>query len=65
MLGHELYCPVPCCSIWADVLVVRGLYAYEAQGPDEIDVEDGGLIQLTEGPNGGRRYGEGWWEGAL
>lgn len=44
---------------------MRGLYAYEAQGPDEIDVEDGGLIQLTEGPNGGRRYGEGWWEGAL
>ena len=30
---------------------------------DEIDVDDGGLIQLTEGPNGGRRYGEGWWEG--
>ena len=43
---------------------VRGIYAYKAQGPDEIDVDDGGLIQLTEGPNGGRRYGEGWWEGA-
>ena len=43
--------------------IVRGIYAYKAQGPDEIDVDDGGLIQLTEGPNGGRRYGEGWWEG--
>ncbi|KAI1794856.1 hypothetical protein LXA43DRAFT_994584 [Ganoderma leucocontextum] len=47
----------------ADADYVRGIYAYRAQGPDEIDVADGGLIQLTDGPNGGRRYGEGWWEG--
>ncbi|KAI0755276.1 hypothetical protein C8Q80DRAFT_422803 [Daedaleopsis nitida] len=42
---------------------VRGIYAYKAQGPDEIDVEDGGLIQLTDGPSGGRSYADGWWEG--
>ena len=39
------------------------MYAYSAQGPDEIDVEVGALIQLTEGPNGGRNYADGWWEG--
>ncbi|TFK86863.1 hypothetical protein K466DRAFT_663436 [Polyporus arcularius HHB13444] len=42
---------------------VRGVYAYKAQGPDEIDVVEGGLIQLTEGPNGGKNYADGWWEG--
>ncbi|KAI0662254.1 hypothetical protein C8Q70DRAFT_963999 [Cubamyces menziesii] len=42
---------------------VRGLYSYKAQGPDEIDVEGGKLIRLTEGPNGGRNYADGWWEG--
>ncbi|RPD62761.1 hypothetical protein L226DRAFT_532256 [Lentinus tigrinus ALCF2SS1-7] len=42
---------------------VRGVYAYKAQGPDEIDVEEGKLIQLTDGPNGGKNYADGWWEG--
>ncbi|KAH9890020.1 hypothetical protein C8Q73DRAFT_706343 [Cubamyces lactineus] len=42
---------------------VRGLYTYKAQGPDEIDVEEGKLIRLTEGLNGGRNYADGWWEG--
>ncbi|GBE83192.1 hypothetical protein SCP_0502390 [Sparassis crispa] len=42
---------------------VRGIYAYEAQGPDELDVEEGGLIELTGGPTGGTDYGDGWWEG--
>ncbi|KAI0769881.1 hypothetical protein C8Q74DRAFT_1271721 [Fomes fomentarius] len=42
---------------------VRGVYAYKAQGPDEIDVEEGKLIQLTDGPTGGRNYADGWWEG--
>ncbi|KAI0712543.1 hypothetical protein C8Q76DRAFT_735094 [Earliella scabrosa] len=42
---------------------VRGIYAYKAQGPDEIDVEEGKLIQLTDGPSGGRSYADGWWEG--
>ena len=46
------------------VVPVRGVYAYKAQGPDELDVEEGKLIQLTDGPNGGKNYADGWWEGA-
>ncbi|CDO68266.1 hypothetical protein BN946_scf184842.g29 [Trametes cinnabarina] len=42
---------------------VRGLYSYKASGPDEIDVEVGKLIRLTDGPTGGRNYADGWWEG--
>ncbi|KAH9851537.1 hypothetical protein C2E23DRAFT_829605 [Lenzites betulinus] len=42
---------------------VRGIYAYSAQGPDELDVEEGAMIRLTAGPTGGRNYAEGWWEG--
>ncbi|KAI0693453.1 hypothetical protein C8T65DRAFT_668088 [Cerioporus squamosus] len=42
---------------------VRGVYAYKAEGPDEIDVQEGGLIQLTDGPSGGKNYADGWWEG--
>ncbi|KAI8978808.1 hypothetical protein BD414DRAFT_119172 [Trametes punicea] len=42
---------------------VRGIYDYKAQGPDEIDVEEGKLIRLTDGPTGGRNYADGWWEG--
>ena len=44
-------------------LTVRGIYAYKSQGPDELDVAEGQLIQLTDGPSGGRNYAEGWWEG--
>ena len=56
---------VQCCPLVADrsFRAVRGLYSYKAQGPDEIDVEEGKLIRLTEGPNGGRNYADGWWEG--
>ncbi|KAL4250780.1 hypothetical protein ABKN59_006093 [Abortiporus biennis] len=42
---------------------VRALYDYLAQGVDELTLQDGDLIQLTEGPNGGQNYGDGWWEG--
>lgn len=42
---------------------VKGVYAYEASGPDEIDVEEGELIELSSGPNGGQSYADGWWEG--
>ncbi|KAF8516330.1 hypothetical protein BU17DRAFT_76670 [Hysterangium stoloniferum] len=45
------------------VLPVRALYNYDAQGPDEIPLVEGGLIELTPGPNGGKHYAEGWWEG--
>lgn len=42
---------------------MRSLYDYEAQGPDEISLKEGELIALTEGPSGGKNYGDGWWEG--
>jgi hypothetical protein len=44
-------------------LIVRGVYDYRATGEDEIDIKEGSLIQLTTGPQGGQKYGEGWWEG--
>jgi hypothetical protein len=39
---------------------VKGLYAYQAQGDDELSVEVGGLIELSDI---GQSYGDGWWEG--
>ena len=27
-------------------------------------MQEGGLIELTSGPNGGMNYADGWWEGA-
>ncbi|KAJ7442609.1 hypothetical protein FB451DRAFT_1438254 [Mycena latifolia] len=42
---------------------VRGVYAYEARGADELGLDEGELIELTSGPNGGQHYGDGWWEG--
>jgi hypothetical protein len=41
-------------------LVVRGLYAYAAQGDDEISVTVGSKIELT---SVGEQYGDGWSEG--
>ncbi|KAJ3715511.1 hypothetical protein C8R42DRAFT_681074 [Lentinula raphanica] len=42
---------------------VKAIYAYEAQGSDELGLKDGELIELSSGPSGGQYYGEGWWEG--
>ncbi|KAG5716655.1 hypothetical protein E4T56_gene16386 [Termitomyces sp. T112] len=42
---------------------VRAVYAYEAQGPDELSLADGQTVELTSGPSGGQNYGSGWWEG--
>ncbi|EPS98414.1 hypothetical protein FOMPIDRAFT_1037483 [Fomitopsis schrenkii] len=42
---------------------VRGVYPYQAGGPDELSVQEGGLMELTSGPNGGMSYADGWWEG--
>ncbi|KAH7913976.1 hypothetical protein BJ138DRAFT_1058030 [Hygrophoropsis aurantiaca] len=42
---------------------VRVLYDYEAQGPDELTITEGDLIELSSGINGGQDYAEGWWEG--
>lgn len=62
---HDLNC-FPGVHIHAFVLSeVRGLYDYRSQGPDELDVSEGARIELTSGPSGGQKYGEGWWEGQL
>lgn len=42
---------------------MRGIYAYEARGADELGLDAGELVELTSGPNGGQNYGDGWWEG--
>ncbi|KIK57148.1 hypothetical protein GYMLUDRAFT_247116 [Collybiopsis luxurians FD-317 M1] len=42
---------------------VKALYAYQAQGPDELGLKEGELIELSSGSSGGQYYGEGWWEG--
>ena len=43
--------------------LVRVLYDYHSQGPDELDVTEGQVVELTGGPSGGESYAEGWWEG--
>ncbi|OBZ68741.1 Protein BZZ1 [Grifola frondosa] len=43
-----------------DLYAVRGIYPYQAQGPDELDVDEGRLIELTDGPSGGQNYADGW-----
>ncbi|KAI0916824.1 hypothetical protein AcW1_007829 [Taiwanofungus camphoratus] len=42
---------------------VKGVFQYEAQGPDELSVNEGQLIELTGGLSGGSNYADGWWEG--
>ena len=44
---------------------VRGIYDYQAQGPDELSIQKGGSIELTSGPTGGEHYADGWWEGTV
>jgi SH3 domain len=57
------------CTVYCQELVsrvtVRGLYDYPAQGPDELGIGEGEMIELSGGPNGGQNYGDGWWEGML
>jgi hypothetical protein len=43
--------------------VVRALYEYAAQGPDEMTLAPDEIIELSAGPSGGQNYGSGWWEG--
>ncbi|KAF7314469.1 hypothetical protein MKEN_00919900 [Mycena kentingensis (nom. inval.)] len=39
---------------------VRALYAYTAQGSDEIGLSEGEMVELS---SVGKQYGDGWWEG--
>lgn len=45
------------------VLPVRSVYAYEAQGADELSLQEGQMVELSAGPSGGQNYADGWWEG--
>ena len=42
---------------------MRGIYEYQPQGPDELAVKEGELIELSPGSSGGQNYADGWWEG--
>jgi formin-binding protein 1 len=46
-----------------DIESVRALYDYAPRTSDELPLQIGEIIQLTEGPNGGKSYADGWWEG--
>jgi hypothetical protein len=43
--------------------VVRAIYSYEVQGPDELSLKEGETVELTSGPSGEQACGDGWWEG--
>ncbi|KZT09361.1 uncharacterized protein LAESUDRAFT_675278 [Laetiporus sulphureus 93-53] len=67
MIGASVPIPVPPSSTRPSLQnsgqYVKGMYPYQSQGPDELSVQEGGLIELTSGPTGGTRYADGWWEG--
>lgn len=42
------------------IFLVRAIYPYESQGPDELGLREGDIVELTEG---GQDYGNDWWEG--
>jgi len=39
---------------------VRAIYPYEPQGPDELGLFEGEIVELTDEE---QDYGIGWWEG--
>ncbi|KAF9453103.1 hypothetical protein P691DRAFT_801964 [Macrolepiota fuliginosa MF-IS2] len=39
---------------------VRAIYPYQSQGPDELGLQEGEILELSVG---GQDYGNGWWEG--
>ncbi|KAF9046761.1 hypothetical protein BJ165DRAFT_1345726, partial [Panaeolus papilionaceus] len=43
--------------------LVKALYSYESQGPDELSLQAGEILELSRGPTGGKNFGDGWWEG--
>lgn len=42
---------------------VRALYDYRAQGPEELTIKEGDLVELSAGADGGQNFSDGWWEG--
>ncbi len=45
------------------ISAVRGLYTYQARGPDELSLSEGQTLELSSGPSGGKNYSDEWWEG--
>ena len=48
--------PCPACS---PLPLVRAIYSYLAQGPDELSLQEGDVIELLRG----QIAEDGWWEG--
>lgn len=42
------------------IFLVRAIYPYEPQGPDELGLFEGEIVELSDQ---GQDYGIGWWEG--
>ena len=42
------------------LLLVRAIYPYIAQGPDELSLQEGDVMELS---SGSKNFGDGWWEG--
>ena len=42
---------------------MRVIYDYESQGPDELSIKEGEMLELSSGPYGGQNRADGWWEG--
>lgn len=47
----------------ASGIYVRALYDYRTQEPGELPINEGDLVELSSGTNGGQNYADGWWEG--
>lgn len=43
--------------------LARVLFDYQAQGPHELTIAEGEVLELSSGPCGGQNYAEAWWEG--
>ena len=51
----DKFCPHLC--------LVRAIYPYQSQSTDELDLQEGDILELSSGPTGGENFGGGWWEG--
>ena len=50
------YCPSHVLKLFFQV---RAIYPYIAQGPDELSLHEGDVMELSSG----QMPGDGWWEG--
>jgi len=50
-------------ELTTSAISVRAIYPYQAQGGDELDLQEGEVLELSSGPSGGKNFGNGWWEG--